>query len=223
MDLQVPRPSRRDTSPHQGNTSLRKTTPSPNDDRRVTRKGTSRKAPGPNTASTSTDESAQSKKNEDQSAHESMRNILFPTFKNLRKLEVKVTNAQHHREFLNSLKEKNQVPKGLKVRSTVTTAELPPDLYEEWELAHVELSNKLRDIMTQYWERIIIQTQRDIDDAYHRISVNATEEEIQLISELINKATSSKREELLTKRQRKSRNLESGTAASPEENQTTSN
>ena len=136
MNLQVP-PTWRDVSPNQGTTSLKRTSPTPIGDERNTRNRTNGQSPPPSTSGSSTEQAQQPPDNGIQEPQEALRNILFPTFKNLRKLEVKLTVAKHHSDFLNTLKELNQVPKGLKVKSTVTTAELHPDLYEEWELAHI--------------------------------------------------------------------------------------
>ena len=88
-------------------------------------------------------------------------NILFPTFKNLKRLNLKLTTAVHHHAILIGLKSNNLVPKGLRVKPATTTSELPSELYERWETAHIELSNALRDIMIDYWQGVVIQKEID--------------------------------------------------------------
>lgn len=147
--------------------------------------------------------------------NQAIRNILFPTFKNLRRLHLKLTTAIHHYGFLTDLRSRNQVPRGLKVKPAVTTSELPSALYEKWELAHIELSNTLRDIMIEHWDNVRVELQREIEISYTKLINSAEEEELNTISQLIDKATSSKREELKTRRSNKQKpNQRSATGAS---------
>ena len=222
MDLQV-HPELRDTSPNAGTTSQKRPVSTPTREERQVRSRKNTLTEQQPAATSSSESSGATNTTtpgpeNDPKAQEGLRNILFPTFKNLRRLQVKLTNANHHRDFLQTLKDRNQVPKGLKVKSTTTTAELPPELYEEWELAHVELSNQLRDIMSKYWEWTINQVRVDIDIAYHKLTVNATDVELELIDNLIQKATASKKEDLQTRRQRKAPNPRSAPGASNAEN-----
>ena len=74
-----------------------------------------------------------------------IRNIVFPTYKLYRRQNVKLSTAKHHVDFLTTLINNHQAPKGLKPKVTLTTAELAPSLYIRWEQAHIELANTLRD------------------------------------------------------------------------------
>jgi len=217
MALQVP-PHLRDVSPNQGTTSAKRTTSSSEDDRNVRSRPDEDEEQQPGNSN----DGELTTTPDGNVPQEGIRNHLFATFKNLRKLNVKLTNAAHHMKFLIDLRDRNQVPKGLKVKSTVTTADLPPDLYEEWEQAHVELSNQLRDIMIRYWQLNLDKLNTDINKAYEKLLDNASEQEINTIDDLISKATSSKEEDLKQRRKGKQRRGRGATAASEDTNQQTS-
>jgi hypothetical protein len=124
-------------------------------------------------------------------------NKYFATFKSLRKLNSKAVTADHHLTFLKNLREKNLVPKGLQVKAVNIGIELPPDLYEQWENAHIALASSRRDILIQYWQRHMTNLQKAISEATARLgTVGATEEEITHITNTLVQTRVNKEEEL---------------------------
>ena len=95
-----------------------------------------------------------------------IRNFIFPILKCFRKLNNKLTTASHHYEFLTELRSNHQTPRGLKVKVATTTAELPPQLHQRWETAHIELGNTLRDILIDYWQEICVRIRLQMDNVY---------------------------------------------------------
>jgi len=139
-------------------------------------------------------------------------NQHFAVFKNLRKLNSKGITAKHHLEFLQSLKEKNLVPKGLQVKPVNIGLELPSDLYEKWENSHIRLANDRRDILISYWERHLAQLEQTILEAQARLTSTATTEELAYIVTALDKTKKSKADELKERRQRKQQNALTATS-----------
>jgi hypothetical protein len=150
-----------------------------------------------------------------------MRNIVFPIYKLLRRQNTKLVVAQHHRTFLEKLREQNQAPKGLKVKVATTTVELPRLLYIKWETAHIELSNKLRDILWEYWTLQVQSHRNEIQDTIRELSSLCTQEELVIINSSIEKICKKKTEELTNRTNKKTTNSNrrSGTAGSANTNQ----
>ena len=134
-------------------------------------------------------------------------NIHFATFKNLRKLNSKVVTANHHLEFLRSLKERNLVPKGLQVKAVNIGLELPSDLYEQWENSHIKLANDRRDILIEYWDRQINTLESSIIEAQPRLAQIATEDEIEKITGTLERTKITKTNELKARRLQKAANV----------------
>jgi len=149
----------------------------------------------------------------DNTANSAINNQFFPSFKLLRKLNNKLVTAKHHKTFLITLKENGQVPKGLQVKSAPTGAELDLYLYHQWEEAHIELSNKLRDILIKHWITTEANLSNQITDITENLRSKAPPDQVSLIFNLIDKANSSKAEELATRRRRKRENPRIGISA----------
>lgn len=150
-----------------------------------------------------------------------IRNIAFPTYKLLRRQHMKLTTATHHAQFLKNLQENHQVPKGLKPKVTVTTAELPRSLYIRWEQAHIELANTLRDILLEHWEITKESLDYEISQTYSELSEICSPEEMTTIDQLITKSKTNKVTELQQRRmtKEKSQPRKGGTAGSAAGNQ----
>ena len=103
-------------------------------------------------------------------------NVFFPTFKLLRKINNKLITARHHKTFLTNLQENGQVPKGLQVKSAPTGAELDLTLYEEWETAHIELANRLRDILIKHWTETELNLQTQLTVINRNLASKAPED-----------------------------------------------
>lgn len=151
----------------------------------------------------STNESAEQNTGSTEPVKTAISNKLFATFKSLRKLNSKQVTAHHHLEFLTNLKEKNLVPKGLQPKPCSTGLELPPDLYEKWENAHISLGNARRDILIAYWQRQASETDKNIIEATARLNTTASATEIAHITTTLAKSRITKTEELQTRRLRK--------------------
>ena len=134
---------------------------------------------------------------------QSMRTTIFPIFKSFRKLNNKLTTSNHHLEFLSTLKENGQVPRGLKIKTSTTTAELPPHLYQRWEIAHIELSNNLRDILIEYWHEICIRVRKQMEIVYDQLETNCTEDELNLVHKIIEESAIARQKELKERRSKK--------------------
>ena len=149
-------------------------------------------------------------------------NKYFPSFKLLRKLNNKLITARHHKTFLTNLQERGQVPRGLQVKSAPTGAELDLQAYKEWEEAHIELANRLRDILIGHWIKTENSLSEQITDITEQLRTNSPPEQSNLILTLIDKANNAKALELETRRRRKARTATLGDAPTrPEENQET--
>lgn len=98
------------------------------------------------------------------------------------------------------------VPKGLQAKAVNTGLELPPDLYELWENAHITLGNTRRDILIQYWSRQLSDLEKAINEATARLNTTGTDEEVEQITTTQNKTKLSKAEELKTRHLRKAEN-----------------
>jgi hypothetical protein len=117
-------------------------------------------------------------------------------------------------EFLSNLRTNQQTPKGLKPKITTTTNELPPHLFLRWERAHIHLGEALRDILIDYWQYQIDTINSEIATTASDLEADCTQEELTFINNLIEKASSKKREELKTRRINKSQPRKGGTANS---------
>jgi len=210
-DLSSPlQQKRKATSPLTEDSRLNKTNPANN--------GT------PQTDEAQTSTSNQQEQVEEQEANDNtptpptvniaIHNQYFPTFKLLRKLNNKLITSQHHKTFLIDLKTKGQVPKGLQAKSAPTGAELDLELYHEWELAHIELANRLRDILIRHWSITEANLCNLITEHTEKLRREAPEEQTNLILQLIEKANKDKSEELASRRSRKQQNARrTGTSA----------
>lgn len=148
-----------------------------------------------------------------------IRNVAFPTYKLLRRQHLKLTTARHHVEFLSTLKSKNQAPKGLKPKTTLTTTELGPRLYIRWEQAHIELAYALRDILKDHWQETANNLEEDVSLTHRDLKEICTEEEMTSINSQIAKVTATKKIELSKRRTNKERNTRrGGTGGSAAEN-----
>lgn len=144
-----------------------------------------------------------------------IRNSVFPIYKLLRRQNSRLVVAEHHMNFLLKLCENKQAPKGLKIKVTTTTVELPRDLFVKWETAHVDLANRLRDLLCEYWTRLCEDLNKEIQQTIDELTSTCTQEELITINLLIEKASSKKKQELSTKRITKAKNLgRRGTAGS---------
>jgi hypothetical protein len=130
-------------------------------------------------------------------------NRHFALFKSLRKLNSKRITARHHLDFLTSLKDKHLIPKGLQAKSINTGLELPPDLYEEWEDAHIQLGNSRRDILIRYWQRQYSELEVSIDTTQTRLNTTASPEELNHIENTLEKTRSARSQELKSRRLQK--------------------
>ena len=141
--------------------------------------------------------------NDDVTKTSAIHNTHFPTFKLLRKINNKYVTAQHHLTFLTNLQLKGQVPRGLQVKSAPTGAELDHRLYKEWEEAHINLANSLRDILIRHWTNTSASLTIVISEITDSLKLSANEEQWSLILQLIEKANNAKIQELATRRRRK--------------------
>lgn len=160
----------------------------------------------------------------DNTQNSAINNIYFPTFKLLRKLNNKLITAQHHKNFLTGLQSNGQVPKGLQLKSAPTGAELDLDLYHQWEEAHIELSNKLRDTLIKHWICTEANLSNLITEHTERLRNIAPPEQTSLILSLITRANTTKATELSARRLRKRANapgasVEGGPGYTPPTNQ----
>jgi hypothetical protein len=198
-------------------TDLRRREPSP--DRRSTRNQKNRERSKENRPNTEVDEGTtitvhtlevpQTSTADDSDVDQDgpIRNTTFPMYKLYRRLNMKLTSAKHHLQFLTNLKENHQVPKGLKPKVTVTTTELPARLFIRWEQAHIELANSLRDILLDHWQEVVTETESELQRIFDDLKPLCTQEELNTILSLIKKAITQKEEELQKKRTNKERNI----------------
>jgi hypothetical protein len=121
----------------------------------------------------------------------------------LRKQNTKLEVAEHHKDFLEQLKSRTQAPKGLKIKVTTTTVELPRAQYLKWERAHINLANELRDILLEYWTITVQSLQQEITETIKELSELCSEEELETITSQIDRICSKKREDLKTKGNKK--------------------
>ena len=142
--------------------------------------------------------------------NEAIHNKYFPTFKILRKLNNKLVTARHHKTFLTNLQERGQVPKGLQIKSAPTGAELDLQAYKQWEEAHIELANKLRDILIAHWTKTEAYLSEQITQLTEDLQAESPAQQSTLILTLIEKANNSKALELQSRRRRKERTATSG-------------
>lgn len=163
-------------------------------------------------------EEEQSTDDQDDTTEGPIKNTIFPIYKLLRKHNLKIITAQHHKEYLTNLQQLERVPKGLKPKITTTTTELPPSLFIRWEKAHIALACTLRDILLDYWNELETKLRSEIDKISEELSESCTTEEFNLINTIIGKASLKKREELKTRRSKKTK-PRGGTAGSAATNQ----
>jgi hypothetical protein len=196
---------RRELSPD----SRRSTRNTKNRERSRENRQTTEADEGTTSTTTPTLEVPQANINEDSDVEQDgpIRSTTFPMYKLYRRLNMKLTSAKHHLQFLSNLRENHQVPKGLKPKATVTTTELPARLFIRWEQAHIELANSLRDILLDHWQEVVTETESELKRIFDDLKPICTQEELNTILSLIKKAVTQKEEELQKKRTNKERNL----------------
>ena len=196
-------PETRDTSPPQPGGSKQRRTPNPRTTRQT---GTNKNKTRDEADIEVVPETLEPQGPSTEPYEGPIKTAAFPIYKLYRRQHVKLTTARHHAEFLSQLKAKNQIPKGLKPKVTVTNAELPRELYIRWEAAHIELAHTLQDILIAYWEDTIIELDLEVNRTSQDLTQLCSPEEMTTIHKLIEKANTDKVTDLKQRRDNKIKN-----------------
>lgn len=151
--------------------------------------------------------------NTDSTTKPKIKHKNVPMFKTLRKLGNKLEQVNHHYDLLMDFQKRHQAPRGLKVRVNPSAADLPIDLYTKWEEIHANFSLELTEVLITHWKRKRKSLNEDITAALGFLQNNTDKDELNYITELVQKCRISKKEELTERREKRNKKAETDTSA----------
>ncbi|CAC5378318.1 unnamed protein product [Mytilus coruscus] len=119
-----------------------------------------------------------------------------PSFRAFRKLNVKLVRCQQHHMYLNKCKNKDTIPKTLRVNIKPQVPDTTPRFLIKWETAHIEFSRTLVGLLQEYWKERCENIKTQISDMAEDLNTNTEPAEMELITNLIERTKISVEEEI---------------------------